>query len=301
VDGAKTHRNSEQNWKSDMMWMTRSSAAILLLVVSLYPAQSVLIYGQTTQDTQVANPVAGDPAAIREGASLFRANCSPCHGLNAKGGGRGPDLTSARWTHGSSDAEIFRTISQGVTGTQMPPNAFEDSEIWTIIAYLRSLAPSDHAKTTGGDPVRGEKLFTGSAGCAACHMVKGHGGLLGPDLTRVGASRSATYLIESIRDPDKELSDGMLDPNNHYGLPLVYDTVTVVLKDGQKVTGIAKNEDTFSVQLMDTDQRLRFFLKSDVKDVVHKRKSLMPAYTDQTISAAELQDLLAYLERLRGE
>jgi cytochrome c oxidase cbb3-type subunit 3 len=300
VDGAKTHRNSEQNWKSDMMSMTRSSAAILLLVVSLYPAQSVLIYGQTTQDTQVANPVAGDPAAIREGASLFRANCSPCHGLNAKGGGRGPDLTSARWTHGSSDAEIFRTISQGVTGTQMPANAFEDSEIWTIIAYLRSLAPSDHAKTTG-DPVRGEKLFTGSAGCAACHMVKGHGGLLGPDLTRVGASRSATYLIESIRDPDKELSDGMLDPNNHYGLPLVYDTVTVVLKDGQKVTGIAKNEDTFSVQLMDTDQRLRFFLKSDVKDVVHERKSLMPAYTDQTISAAELQDLLAYLERLRGE
>jgi cytochrome c oxidase cbb3-type subunit 3 len=300
VDGAKTHRNSEQNWKSDMMWMTRSSAAILLLVVSLYPAQSVLIYGQTTQDTQVANPVAGDPAAIREGASLFRANCSPCHGLNAKGGGRGPDLTSARWTHGSSDAEIFRTISQGVTGTQMPANAFEDSEIWTIIAYLRSLAPSDHAKTTG-DPVRGENLFTGSAGCAACHMVKGHGGLLGPDLTRVGASRSATYLIESIRDPDKELSDGMLDPNNHYGLPLVYDTVTVVLKDGQKVTGIAKNEDTFSVQLMDTDQRLRFFLKSDVKDVVHERKSLMPAYTDQTISAAELQDLLAYLERLRGE
>jgi cytochrome c oxidase cbb3-type subunit III len=283
-----------------MMWMTRSIAAILLLVESLYPAKSVLIYGRTKQDTRAAGPVAGDPAAVREGASLFRANCSPCHGLNAKGGGRGPDLTSGRWTHGSSDAEIFRTITQGVPGTEMPANAFEDSETWTIIAYLRSLAPSDHAKTTG-DPVKGEKLFRGSAGCATCHMVKGHGGLLGPDLTRVGASRSTTYLIESIRDPDKELSGGMLDPNNHYGLPLVYDTVTVVLKDGQKVTGIAKNEDTFSVQLMDSDQRLRFFLKSDVKGVIHERKSLMPTYTDQMISAAELQDLLAYLERLRGE
>jgi cytochrome c oxidase cbb3-type subunit III len=283
-----------------MMWMTRSIAAILLLVVSLYPAKSVLIYGRTKQDTRAADPVAGEQAAVREGASLFRANCSPCHGLNAKGGGRGPDLTSGRWTHGSSDAEIFRTITQGVPGTEMPANAFEDSETWTIIAYLRSLAPSDHAKTTG-DPVKGEKLFRGSAGCATCHMVKGHGGLLGPDLTRVGASRSTTYLIESIRDPDKELSGGMLDPNNHYGLPLVYDTVTVVLKDGQKVTGIAKNEDTFSVQLMDSDQRLRFFLKSDVKGVIHERKSLMPTYTDQMISAAELQDLLAYLERLRGE
>jgi len=283
-----------------MKWLTRSGGLILLLVFFRFPVQTVLIHGQTPQNTQAANPVAGNPQAIREGASLFRANCSPCHGLNAKGGGRGPDLTSGRWTHGSSDAEIFRTITQGVPGTQMPANGFEDSEIWTIIAYLRSLAPSDHAKTTG-DPVKGEKLFRGNGGCATCHMVKGHGGLLGPDLTRVGASRSTAYLIESVRDPDKELSDGMLDPNNHYGLPLVYDTVTVVLKDGQKVTGIAKNEDTFSVQLMDTDQRLRFFLKSDVKDVVHVRKSLMPAYTDQIISPAELQDLLAYLERLRGD
>jgi cytochrome c oxidase cbb3-type subunit III len=283
-----------------MMWLTRSSGLILLLVFFCFPVQTVLIHGQTSQNTQAANPFAGDPAAIREGASLFRANCSPCHGLNAKGGGRGPDLTSGRWAHGSSDAEIFRTITQGVPGTQMPANGFEDSETWTIIAYLRSLAPSDHAKTTD-DPVKGEKLFRGGAGCATCHMVKGHGGLLGPDLTRVGTSRSTTYLIESIRDPDKELSDGMLDPNNHYGLPLVYDTVTVVLKDGQKVIGIAKNEDTFSVQLMDTDQRLRFFLKRDVKDVVHERKSLMPAYTDQIISPAELQDLLAYLERLRGD
>jgi cytochrome c oxidase cbb3-type subunit 3 len=283
-----------------MMWLTRSSGLILLLVFFRFPLQTALIHAQTSQNTQAANPVAGDPQAVREGASLFRANCSPCHGLNAKGGGRGPDLTSGRWTHGSSDAEIFRTITQGVPGTQMPANGFEDSEIWTIIAYLRSLAPSDHPKTTG-DPEKGEKLFRGTAGCATCHMVKGHGGLLGPDLTRVGASRSTAYLIESVRDPDKELSDGMLDPNNHYGLPLVYDTVTVVLKDGQKVTGIAKNEDTFSVQLMDTDQRLRFFLKSDVKDVVHERKSLMPAYTDQIISPADLQDVLTYLERLRGE
>ena len=82
---------------------------------------------------------------------------------------------------------------------------------------------------------------------------------------------------------------------------LVYDTVTVDLKNGEKVTGVAKNEDTFSVQLLDTSQRLRLFLKSEVEDVVHERKSLMPAYTEQMLNAAELQDLLAYLESLRGE
>jgi quinoprotein glucose dehydrogenase len=132
-------------------------------------------------------------------------------------------------------------------------------------------------------------------------MVKGRGGVLGPDLSRVGAARSIKYLIESIREPDKELSDGMLDPNNHYGLALVYDTVTVTRKNGDKVIGVAKNEDTFTLQLLDTAQHLHLFQKSDVKDVVHERRSLMPAYPPQQLSDAQLQDLLAYLESLRGD
>lgn len=284
-------------------WMKRlvRTMAVASLLITLYlPPQIEVTHGQTAQEKPVANPVTGDAATIQEGASLFRANCSPCHGLDAKGGGRGPDLSSGRWMHGSSDAEIFRTITQGVPGTQMPANRFEDSETWAIIAYLRSLTPSGQAKASG-DAAKGEQLFNRRAGCATCHMVKGHGGLLGPDLTRVGASRSIAYLIESIREPDKELSEGMQDPNNHYGLPLVYDTVTVDLKNKEKVTGVAKNEDTFSVQVLDTNQRLRLFLKSEVLDVVHERKSLMPAYTEQMLNAAELQDLLAYLESLRGD
>ena len=271
-----------------------------LLVTSVFLLQArVPALQAAAQEQPPSNPLAADPSAIKEGASLFRANCSPCHGLSAHGGGRGPDLTSGRWTHGSSDSDIFRTISQGVPGTQMPANGFEDSETWAIIAYLRSLAPSPHTKMTG-DPAKGEKLFTGAAACSTCHMVNGRGGLLGPDLSRVGASRSISYLIESIREPDKELSDGMLDPNNHYGLPLVYDTVTVVLKNGDKLTGVAKNEDTFSIQLLDTHQQLRLFPKRDLKEVLHERKSLMPAYSEQMINPAELQDLLAYLENLRG-
>jgi putative heme-binding domain-containing protein len=125
--------------------------------------------------------------------------------------------------------------------------------------------------------------------------------VLGPDLSRVGEARSVPYLIDSIREPSKELSSGMLDPNNHYGLPLVYDTVTVVTSGGQKIVGVAKNEDTFSIQLLDTNQRLQFFLKKDLKEVTHERKSLMPAYTEQMLKPADLQDLVAYLESLRGE
>jgi cytochrome c oxidase cbb3-type subunit III len=276
-----------------------TAAALILTASSGFHLRAA---PQEAAKKPATNPLMGNAAAIKEGNSLFRANCSPCHGLNAHGGGRGPDLTSGRWTHGSSDAEIFRTITQGVPGTQMPANSFEDSETWAIIAYLRTLsAGAEKAQVTHGDITLGEKIFTTTGACSTCHMVKGRGGLLGPDLSRVGAARSIAYLIESIREPDKELSDGMLDPNNHYGLPLVYDTVTVTLQNGDKVVGVAKNEDTFSVQLLDTRQQLRLFLKRDVRDVTHERKSLMPAYPEQAIPAAQLQDLLAYLESLRGE
>jgi putative heme-binding domain-containing protein len=132
-------------------------------------------------------------------------------------------------------------------------------------------------------------------------MVQGRGGVLGPDLSRVGEARSVNYLIESIRQPSKELSSGMLDPNNHYGLPLVYDTVTVVTADGHKMVGVARNEDTFSIQLIDTSQHLQFFLKKNLREVTHERKSLMPAYSEDMLKPAELQDLVAYLEGLRAE
>jgi len=267
--------------------------SVLLLVMG-----SVSILPVRAQEKPISNPVAGKPAAIREGSSLFRANCSPCHGLNATGGGRGPDLSANRWTHGGSDADIFRTITQGVAGTEMPANGFEDSEVWAIIAYLRSLSPPKQA--VSGDRAKGERIFAGS-GCSACHMIKGRGGLLGPDLSRVGASRSVAYLIDSIREPSKDLSDGMLDPNNHWGLPLVYDTVTVVNADGRRITGIAKNEDTFSVQLLDTDQKLQFFLKKNGQQVINEQKSLMPAYSEQMLSQSALQDLVAYMQSLQGD
>jgi cytochrome c oxidase cbb3-type subunit III len=252
------------------------------------------------EDKAITNPKAGNPAAIKEGSSLFRGNCSPCHGMNATGGGRGPDLTAGRWTHGSSDAEIFRTISQGVPGTEMPANSFEDSETWSIIAYLRSVG-SPRRSTNSGDRMKGEQLFFASAGCSQCHMVKGKGGRLGPDLSRVGAARSESYLVDSIRDPDKQLSNGMLDPNRFWGPPLLYETVTVMTSGGEKITGVAKNEDTFSIQLLDTSQQLRLFPRKDLKDVIHERKSLMPVYSEEILSPADLHNLVAYLESLNGD
>jgi len=270
------------------MALTRGIQLVLLMVC--------FVTAGAQESKTTTNP---RPATIKEGASLFRANCSPCHGLNARGGGRGPDLTSGRWTHGSSDGDIFRTISRGVPGTEMPANAFEDSEIRAIIAYLRSQAPPKNIKLAG-NPANGKKIFFGDTGCSNCHMVRGVGGVLGPDLSRVGAARSVAYLTDSIRDPDQELSLGMTDPNNHYVVPLVYDTVTVIKADGEKITGVARNEDTYSIQMITTAQELKSFMKKDLKEVSHERRSLMPAYSVDALNAVQLQDLIAYLETLRG-
>jgi cytochrome c oxidase cbb3-type subunit III len=246
------------------------------------------------------NPLAGDPAAIKEGASLFRTDCSPCHGLNARGGGRGPDLTSGLWIHGASAAAIFQTINLGIPGTEMPANSFEDSETWALVAYLRAVSSGEHAPVAG-DRAKGEQIFWGKGQCAQCHMVRGRGGRLGPELTRVWAARSVAYLTESIREPDKELSLGMTDPNNHYVIPMEYETVTAMTHDGRRIIGVAKNEDTFSIQLLGQDDELHLFLKKDLREVVHERRSLMPAYTEQMLSKEELRDLLCYLVNLREE
>ena len=277
------------------MTPTRSLIAELFLLVAV----AAMCLPAAGQEKAVANPFAGKAAAIQEGASLFRANCSMCHGLNAKGGTRGPDLSTNRWAHGSSDANLFRTITQGVPGTEMPGVGFEDSEIWVLITYLRSLAPSKVA--VAGDRLKGEKMFFGGGGCSQCHMINGKGGRLGPDLSRVGAARSTSYLSDAIRQPSKDLSDGQVDPNNPLGFSLIYDTVTVVKTDGQRTTGVAMNEDTFTIQLIDTAQNFQFFSKKDVTEVIHEHKSLMPAYSEQMLSPAALQDLVAYLVSLRGE
>ena len=72
---------------------------------------------------QLTNPVAGRPEAIAEGRVQFRLDCGFCHGIDARGGGRGPDLASGRFVHGDTDADMFKTISEGVSGSEMPASS----------------------------------------------------------------------------------------------------------------------------------------------------------------------------------
>ncbi len=168
----------------------------------------------------------------------------------------------------------------------MPPYIFADDEIWMVISFLRTLGAGSQPPVAG-DREAGEKIFFAKSNCSQCHMIHGKGGLFGPDLSRVGTSRSADSLVESIREPGKIILDQ-------------YKTVTVVTTDGKRITGVRKNEDTFSIQLMSADEKLHLFLKRDLEEVIYESDSLMPAYGREMLNEKELEDLVAYLDGLRG-
>jgi len=190
--------------------------------------------------------------------------------------------------------DLARTIAEGVPGTAMPPHRLTSDEIWQIVSYLRTL--QQPVTPAVGDQARGEALFFGAANCSSCHMVKGRGGRLGPELTTVGSARSRAYLIESVREPGRQLTR-----NRAFGdLTLKYDAVTAVTADGRTIVGVPMNEDTFTVQLMDTSERVHSLDKKTLKSLRHENRSLMPAYGADRLGNADLDDVIAYLQSLRA-
>jgi putative heme-binding domain-containing protein len=259
----------------------------------------LILTGVDSAFAQEKNPLANDPKAAKLGEFQFRSNCAFCHGLGARGGGRGPDLTRAQKKHGNADADLFRTINEGVPGTAMPPNGatqqgvgMTEQEIWQVIAYLRSVQVKSEAQALG-NAERGKELFFGSAACATCHMVQGKGGRLGPDLSATGSARSTEYIVESLRNPSRRLAQGISETMKEFSQE--YETVTVVDGGGAKFQGVVLNEDNFTLQMLDTREQLHLFQKDQLKSYEKSRESLMPKYDEKMLPEKDLQDLLAYM------
>jgi cytochrome c oxidase cbb3-type subunit 3 len=260
---------------------------------------AALVFTARISFAQTKNPYAGDAKMAKLGESQFRANCAFCHGLGARGGGRGPDLTRTPKKHGDSDAEIFGTINNGVPGTAMPPNGatqqgvgMTEEEIWQVVTYIRSVEKKADASKMG-NAAHGKELFYGAAACGTCHMVNGKGGRLGPDLTGAAAARSTEYLTESLRNPSKRLAQGISEAMKEFSQE--YETANVTAADGTKYQGVVLNEDAFTVQILDTRENLHSWEKSSLKSFEKSRQSLMPAYDEKLLPEKELQDLLAFL------
>jgi putative heme-binding domain-containing protein len=258
-----------------------------------------VILGTGASAADQRNPLAGNARAAKAGEYEFRINCALCHGLGARGGGRGPDLTRAVKKHTHNDAEMFQVISNGIPGTAMPANGtngqgvgMTDEEIWQIITYIRSQEVKAPAHP-GGNARLGKELFYGDANCSLCHMIEGKGGRLGPDLTGVGGSRTRAAIIDSVRDPNRRLASGLTEATKEF--PQEYESVTVVSADGKEIKGVTLNEDSFTVQIMDTSEQIHLLEKDKLKSFQKTRQSAMPKYGPDILSDKDLEDIAAYL------
>jgi putative heme-binding domain-containing protein len=248
-------------------------AATLLALVSILSAGA-----QTTNPHSM-------PADRESGAKIFRSHCGSCHGVRGSGG-LGPDLTSGSFFHGSSDADLFRNIADGIPGTAMPGVFFEGTQVWQIVAFVRSLSGSSAASSVPGDAARGQRQFR-QQGCIGCHLVRGEGGVKGPDLSVIGSQRSAAYLRESILDPNSNVSQD-------------FWVAKIINRDGTAHSGFVMNQDTYTVQILDFSRGLQSLPRSEFKDFGIDRSSIMPAYKGK-LSDEELNDLVNYLLSLKRQ
>ena len=264
-----------------MKWIC-SVLAVTILGMAHLVAQDVFV--RIPAEVPTKNPLEGHADAITAGMGAYRVRCADCHGMDARGI-RGPDITQV-WASGRTDDALFRTIRNGVPGTEMP--AFpaprtSDLDVWRILAYLKTLAATAPSESSRGDGAVGEALFV--TNCLGCHRVGERGGRLGPDLTRIGVARARAALGRQIRGTVGDFRTG-------------YEPVTLTTPGGQQIHGVKKNEDLFSVQIMDSRERIQGYLREDMREVTNEKKSAMPAF--EKLSDAELDDLLAYLTSLRG-
>jgi putative heme-binding domain-containing protein len=281
--------NRERRWKPKAegrkldggFSMTRKRAIGLLTCLVLTGGSLVLAQKPSETMPVGKNPHLGNKASIQSGLALYRVRCGDCHGLDAKGY-RGPDLTVA--LGGMPDQRLFQTIRKGVPGTEMPLSNIPDDDVLMIMAYLRNLGGKAAPEKPLGNVDNGAQLFASQ--CASCHRVGDRGGRLGPDLSRVGVSRSQVALIREIRTPSEWMPPG-------------FEPVTLVMKDGQKIRGVMKGEDVFSIQVMDTRERIQGYLKSSLQEVIYEKTSLMPEYGPDRLTDAQLNDLVGYLSTLR--
>jgi putative heme-binding domain-containing protein len=255
----------------------------LFLALSLLAATtSTSTAGQTGVQ---AHPGEYAPADIAYGSRLYDAQCTTCHGAGGDGVG-GVDLRSGKFRNASSDQDLARVITTGIPGTGMQAFKFDASELAGIVAYLRNMNTFDRGSIKAGDPTRGRALVDGKGRCVSCHRVGAQGSRVAPDLSDIGATRSPGSLLRSLTDPTSQMM-----PINR--------PVRAVTRDGKVINGRRLNEDTYTVQVLDDQEKLVSLVKSDLREFTILTVSPMPSY-QSTFTPDELADVVAYLLSLKG-
>ncbi len=217
---------------------------------------------------------------IEDGARMFASMCANCHGPDGNLIA-GIDLGRGQFRRPLTDDELADIIENGIPNTAMPPSpGLQEHQVERIVAFLRENAGRKDNATVAGNPARGKALFEAKGECMDCHRIDGQGARVGPDLSNIGRLRRAVEIEQSLLEPQAEVQAS----NRFY---------RVVTNDGAEVKGRLLNHDTYTVQLLDLDERLRSFRKADLKEQRFD-ESPMPSYR-RKLSSQKIADLVSYL------
>ncbi len=232
-----------------------------------------------------AKTVRPDSERVAEASKIFAATCAGCHGLDGRGGERGPNIASRQEVQRRSDGELQRTVRNGISETGMPNFAFlGNAKIEALVSYLRVLQGKSAPEPIPGNSQQGESLFFGRAQCSKCHTLGGKGGFIGPDLTGFAEGLSPREMSHAILNPERESRQNR-------------GSVSVTFVDGRSLDGIVRNEDNFSLQIQSLDGAFHLIQKAEVSEVKPAAKPLMPDDYGKTLSATELDDIVGFLMR----
>jgi cytochrome c oxidase cbb3-type subunit 3 len=240
--------------------------------------KQAVVYARKTNQAVTTGP--GHKAGSGAGRKLFESTCAGCHGLDGRGGEKGPNIATRPEISRRSDGEILAILKHGVPSAGMPAfSRLGDAKLQAVVRHLRSLQGLNAKTEIAGNTGDGRKLFFKEGGCATCHMINGAGGFLGSDLSNYGAVTSVAEMSEQI--------------TNHDQSPRAR-TIVVSTRDGRKLSGFARNEDNFSLQLQTLDGQFHFLDKSALVSVDYS-----PAATavdpDKRLTKSDLEALISYL------
>jgi putative heme-binding domain-containing protein len=225
------------------------------------------------------------PSDIVGGARVYAALCVGCHGPTGAGVG-GIDLRQGPLPRAATDAALTALLAKGIPGTGMPAFRLDPNDARMLVAFIRGGFDANAATAPAGDAVRGRAIFEGTGRCLSCHRVNAVGRDVGPDLTDVGRTRTPAAIQRSLVDPT-----GSMLPINR--------PVRAVKRDGSVISGRRLNEDTYTVQIVTEEGRLRSLVKSELAQWSVVTTSPMPSFKD-TLKPEELIDLVAYIASLKG-
>lgn len=248
----------------------------------------ILTFGTLFASSLVSAQELGDHTytaeAIERGNRIYSRECALCHGPQGDIVD-GVNLRAGIFKSVQSDDDIRRVVTQGAGQGLMPGFGLSATDLDGIIAYIRAGFDPEGVAVRIGDPGRGRQLFEGEGECANCHRVNGTGPRTAPDLSEIGAIRTPASLQRNLLEPAAAI------------LP-INRPIRIVTRSEEMVIGRRLNEDTYTVQLIDSNEQLRSFRKSNL---VSYEISMQPSKAPTTLSSEEVADVVSYLLTLRGQ